>query len=242
MQHHTARYAPVKSQDEMVELMPPPSYIEVQAQPATIETNLGFVLTVANLLITAIIVIAMMVDGTQAKNAIIAGCVYFALTMTGFALVTTGTLSAIVNGWQRERTERQRVQAWQTLGELSIDWRLAVEETRQLELMGRRGSAHPTERVSPLNTYVSAIEDGKEAQSEAVAFAMGLFGTNGKPDAKRVHPDGRLKIRMCGSKRGAGSRDAGRWLLREGIIERVAGGYRLRIDKYPTRDHLQHLL
>jgi hypothetical protein len=47
---------------------------------------------------------------------------------------------------------------------------------------------------------------------------------------------------MIGSKRGSGSRDAGLWLLRERIIEKVPGGYRLNIRDYPTRDSLRHLL
>lgn len=64
---------------------------------------------------------------------------------------------------------------------------------------------------------------------------MSLYGTNGKPD-------GRLSGRMIGSKRGSGSRDAGRWLLKERIIERVSGGYRLNLRDYPNRDSLRHLL
>lgn len=224
--------------DETV-VMQPPSYVEVSQQPASVETNLGFVLTVANLAITGIIIVAMIVDGTQAKNAIVVGGVYFATTTGTFALVVTGTLTAIVNGWQRERTERLRVEAYRELGELSFEWRLAVEETRQLELVGRRGATDPAQRISPLNTFVPAIEDGMEAQQEGIAFAMSLYGTTGQPDSKRVHADGRLRGRMIGSKRGSGSRDAGRWLLREKIIERVPGGYRLNITRYPSRDALR---
>lgn len=220
----------------------PPSVIEVQGQAASVETNLGFVLTVANLAITGIIIIAMIIDGTQAKNAIVVGGIYFAVTTGTFALVVTGTLTSIVNGWQREKTERLKVEAWREIAEMGIGWKLAVEQTRQLELAGRRGSADPVQRVSPLNSFVPAIADGQEAQAEGVRFAMSLFDTRGNPDGKRLHPDGRLKVRMCGSKRGAGSRDAGRWLLKERIIERVPGGYRLNLAHFPNRDSLKHLL
>lgn len=177
---------------EDVALLPPPAIVEVPAQAASVETNLGFVLTVANLAITGIIVTAMMVDGTQAKNAIVVGGLYFAITTGTFALVVTGTLTAIVNGWQRERTERQRVQAYRELGELNLEWRLAVEKTRQLELAGRRPSTGG-QRISPLNTYVPAIASGEEAQDEAIRFAMGLYATTGQPDGKKVHSDGRLR-------------------------------------------------
>ncbi|MGP1666835.1 MAG: hypothetical protein ACTS5I_13170, partial [Rhodanobacter sp.] len=134
------------------------------------------------------------------------------ITTGTFALVVTGTLTNIVNGWQRERTERLKVQAYRELGDLNFQWKIAVEETRQLELVGRRGAAHPAQRVSPLNSFVPAIADQEEAQTEGTRFAMSLYATNGLPSSKRVHADGRLRVKMCGSKRGAGSRDAGRWL------------------------------
>ena len=244
MQDHTAQHSAMRNYVTPAaadEFMSPPPYVELRPTSPTVETNLGLVLTLANLMVAAIIVIAMMLDGAQAKNAIIYGSLYFAVTMAGFALVVTGALSSIVNGWQRERTERLRVEAWRDLGELGIEWRLAVEETRQIELLGRRGAADPLPVAGPQN-YVAPYGEGEKAQVEGVRFAMGLYSTTGQPDPKRVHEDGRLKIKMCGSKRGAGSRDAGRWLLRAGIIKRVRGGYALDVAKYPHRDTLRYLL
>jgi uncharacterized integral membrane protein len=231
----------VSTFDEVAPL-PPPPYVEVQSQPAVVEHNLGFVLTVANLLVTAILITGMLINGSQVQSAIIVGGLYFATTTTAFVFVITGALTAMVNGWQREKTERLRVEAYRELGGLNLEWRLSVEETRQMELAGRRPPAEGVQRVSPLNSYVPAIAEGEEAQAEGIRFAMGLYTTLGKPDPKRVHPDGRLTIRMIGSKRGSGSRDAGRWLLREGIVERVKGGYRLKVETYPTRESLRHLL
>lgn len=247
MPDHITRSAAARSYvstfDELAPPMPPPpSYIEVQSKPATVETNHGFVVTIANLLITAIIITAMMLDGTQAKNAIITGSLYFAVTMGTFSLVITGTLSAIVNGWQREKTERQRVEAYRELGELAIEWRIAVEETRQIELQGRRPPVESVQRLSPLNSYVPPFAEGEKAQVEGIRFAMSLYNTVGRPDPQRVHPDGRLRLKMIGSKRGSGSREAGIWLLRAGIIQRVKGGYRLDVNRFPTRDSLRSYL
>lgn len=228
--------------DETVPLPPPIVEVSAATQPVTVETNLGFVLTVANLAVTAILIVGMLINGSQVRVAIVVGGVYFALTTTAFVFVITGALTAMVNGWQHERTERQRIEAYRELGEMALDWRLAVEETRQMELQGRRPPTEGVQRVSPLNTFVAPFADGEQAQVEGVRFAMGLYDTKGRPDPQRVHPDGRLKIKMCGSKRGSGSREAGVWLLRVGIIRRVKGGYRLDIDRYPTRDALRHLL
>lgn len=226
------------------DVLPPPPIVEVQAQqqPATTETNLGFVLTAANLFVTAILIVGMLINGSHVQSAILVGGAYFALTTTAFVFVITGALTAMVNGWQQQTTERQRIDAWRELGEMAIDWRLAVEETRQMELMGRRGSADSVQRVSPLNSYVAPFAEGEQAQIEGVRFAMGLYDTHGRPDPKRVHADGRLKIKMLGSKRGSGSREAGLWLLRTGIVRRVRGGYALDVSRFPHRDSLRHLL
>lgn len=245
MQHDSAPYGAMKNYvtpAAMDEFVPPP-YVDLRPTPSpTVETNLGLVLTIANLAITGIIITAMMLDGAQAKNAIIYGSLYFAVTMSGFALVVTGALSAIVAALAHEATERQRIEAWQVLGEQTVAWRLAVEETRQIELLGRRGSTDPVQRTSPLQSYVAPFADGERAQHEGVRFAMSLYDTHGRPDSKRVHSDGRLRVKMCGSKRGSGSREAGRWLLRVGIVRRVAGGYALDVSKFPHRDSLRHLL
>ena len=223
------------------EITPPPPTIEVSNRPATVENNLGFVLTLANLMLAAIIVIAMLLDGTQVMLAIITGAIYFAVTMVFFTLLVTGSLTMILADLSRERAEHHRIDAYENLGEQAIQWRLAVEETRQIELLGRRPHAEGVQ-PAPVQNYVPPFADGERAQVEGVRFAMGLFSTVGKPDSQRVHADGRLKIRMCGSKRGAGSVDAGKWLLKAGIIERVRGGYRLNIEQFPSRDSLRHLL
>lgn len=203
---------------------------------------MGFVLTVANLALTAVLITGMLVNGTHVQSAILVGGAYFATTTTAFVFVITGALTAMVNGWQREVTERQRIAAFRELGELNLDWRLAVEETRQMELLGRRPPTDPVQRVSPLSSYVAPYAEGEQAQVEGVRFAMSLYETHGRPDSALVHGDGRLRGRMIGSKRGSGSREAGRWLLQNGIIERVNGGYRLRVENYPHRDTLRHLL
>lgn len=229
--------------DETVPLPPPPIVEVQQSQPPSQERNLGFVLTAANLFVTAILIVGMLVNGSQVQSAIVVGGVYFALTTTAFVFVITGALTAMVNGWQQQRTERLRIQAYRELGEMALDWRLSVEETRQMELVGRRPPAGGVQRLSPLNgNFVAPYADGEQAQVEGVRFAMGLYKTDGRPDPQRVHPGGRLKIRMIGSKRGSGSREAGLWLLQAEIIQRVRGGYRLNVEQYPTRDSLRHLL
>ena len=238
------------------ELAPPlPNYVEVQAQPATVETNLGFVLTVANLAVTAILITGMLVNGSQVQSAFLIGGAYFATTTTAFVFVITGALTAMVNGWQREKTERLRVSAYRELGTMSLQWRIAVERSRQLEMQPappslpvHRPDVEGVQRVSPLNTFVEPYVDADRAAIEAVRWAEQLYDRTalGAPDPRKVQLSGeslgRLRVRMIGSKRGGGSRDAGVWLLRQGVIQKVAGGYALRLEAFPYRHYLHALL
>lgn len=276
MSEFTTRHSAMKSYvSALDDFTPPPPVVEVQAQPVTVETNLGFVLTIANLAVTAIIVIAMMIDGTQAKTAIIAGCGYFAVTMTGFALVTTGTFGAVLNGWQRERTERKRVEAYRELGVLAIEWRQAVEANRALELQAQAAPLQLTRRIAaletellerqvnaggvqPPSTFVTPYDNRNHAAfaemptvdttaQEAVAWLSGLYNDVGQPDPRKIQMSGdsaalgRLKVRMLGSKRGTGSKEAGLWLLQQGAVRKVEGGYQLNLKHYPMRESLRNL-
>ncbi len=261
------------------DLAPPPAHIEMQhtAPHPVIETTLGFVLTIANLLITAMIITAMILDGTQAMNAIIIGSAYFAVTMVLFSLVVTGSLSAIVASSAHERTERQRIESYEVLGALAIEWRRDVERNRTLELQAEARPLQLTRRIAALenellersldtgglhtpinfvtpysNVSTAAHSDtGTQVDSsaqEAVAWASSLYDDLGQPDKRKVQlvgeigSIGRLKIRVIGSNRGSGSRDAGLFLLKHNVIKKVSGGYQFRLDSFPTRESLRNLL
>jgi hypothetical protein len=226
--------------DDVVVLPPSPTPLEGEPAPQNIQAGLIIVVS-ANLAVMVIVMVGLWAGGMEPLTIILGGIGYYMISTPIYLALVTNVVTNMYSRHERETTERLRIEAYRELGALSFEWRLSVEQTRQVELMGRRGGADPSRRVSPLNTYVPAIADGEEAQAEAVRFAMGLYGTNGKPDPKRVHADGRLRGKMLGSKRGAGSRDAGRWLLKEGIIRRVQGGYALNLHSYPHRDSLKHL-
>lgn len=227
--------------DDVVILPPSPERLDAEPTPQNIQAGLLVVMS-ANLAVMVIVMGGLWAGGMEPLTIILSGIGYFTFTTPFYLALVTNVVTNMYSRHERETTERLKIEAWRELGAMHMDVKLAVEETRQLELVGRRPPTGGAQRISPLNTYVPAIAQGEEAQQEGVRFAMSLFDTRGNPDGKRLHPDGRLKIKMCGSKRGAGSRDAGRWLLKERIIERVAGGYRLNLRDYPHRDSLKHYL
>jgi len=243
LQHNITRASDVVPYAE--EYPPPPPAIETPQQAIVSDATLGTFALAANILITTIIVVAMLVDGTQARTAIVVGSVYFAASSFVFAVVTTGTMTSVINSYQRERTERARVAAYLALGTMALHWRMEVERNRFVEAETvqplRTPPAVPAERLSPLTTFVAPYVDEQRAALEGIAWAEKLYDASGAIDPRKVHADGRLRIRVIGSKRGGGNREAGAWLLRQGVIRKATGGYALNVDRFPYRHYVTAL-
>lgn len=210
------------------------------------ETNAALIVTVAaNIAMSLIIITAMILDGSQAHSAIIAGGAYFLVSTITFSFIITGSFTAIVNHGQSQRTERRRIDAYLEIGERMLEWRMMQE----ISLAERTQPTQGAHRLSPLGestNYVAPYQDGEQAAVEGLRFAVGLYDAGGYPDRRKVQmvgeDMGRLMVRMPGSKRGGGSREAGLWLLRKGVIVRVRRGYALAVDRFPTVIDVRRLL
>lgn len=232
-------------------LSPPPPPPEFDPRPVQPDNSgLGFIITSANVLVTAIIIIGMLLDGRQVGNAIITGAVYFAVTTVVYMFVITGALSAIIGVWQRERTERARIDAYADIAEMAIEWRLAIEKNRALELQAQAPQQPqlPTRGVQPPHrgrTFVPPYDKPDETAREAVDWAYSLYLPTGKPDPEKVQTEGDkrgwLLVRMLGSKRDGGSKEAGLWLLHRKFILPARGGYIVNLTHFPRREHLRAL-
>ena len=136
---------------------------------------------------------------------------------------------------------------------LQLTRRIAALETELLEQRVRTPSTQPPTFVTAYdNTSTAAFaEEASQVDStaqEAVAWLSGLYNDLGQPDHKKVQlvgdaaSLGRLRVRMLGSKRGQGSREAGLWLLNQGVVKKVAGGYQVQLHHFPSRESLRNLL
>lgn len=136
---------------------------------------------------------------------------------------------------------------------LQLTRRIAALETELLEQRVRTPSTQPPTFVTAYDNTSGAAFADEEPQvdstaQEAVTWLSGLYNDLGMPDAKKLQlvgdtaSLGRLRVRMLGSKRGQGSREAGLWLLNQGVVKKVAGGYMLMLAHYPTRESLRNLL
>jgi hypothetical protein len=227
--------------------MPPAAVIETETlHVSDHETGspLGAALIVtvaANIAMSLIIITAMILDGSKANRAIIAGGLYFLVSTITFSFVITGSLTAILGRWARETTERRRIDAYLELGERMLEWRMMQEQVPAVP----RGPTAAMHRLSPLGdapNYVTPYLEGEQAAVEGLRWAVGLYDASGQPDRRKVGADGRLLCRMIGSKRGGGSRESGLWLLRNGVIVRVRKGYALAVDRFPAVETVRRLL
>lgn len=134
-------------------LAPPPAPQPDPPQAQTrAEPGLGFVVTVANVLLTAIIITGMIVRGTDVGSSILIGAGYFALTTGVYILALTGTLTDVIRGGQQQRTERLRIEVYADLAEQAIQWRLLIEQNRKLELESQAIPADLSRRLAALET------------------------------------------------------------------------------------------
>lgn len=259
-------------------MAPPPAPIEIeQAEPSpnSKQTQAGLIVIVfVNLLVTAIIVCVMLFDGTTASEALERGTRYFTITTPIYLIIITGSLVRILGRWARERTERQRIRAYERVMVVAFQWRQAVEANRtaelqaqalpsqlqrriaalETELLEQRISAGGVQTPSGRNTFVTPYDNRSKAAfseetepptdttaNEAMQWLNSLYDELGNVDRRKVNSDGRLKVRMIGSSRGPGSREAGRWLIQRGVIYKVPGGFALNLQHYRTRESLRNL-
>lgn len=240
-------------------LTPPPPPIHTDPEPAPQNIQAGLIIVVsANLAVMTVVITVMLAGGAEPMRAIIAGIAYFTITSPLYLVIVTGALSAIIAVCQREKTERIRIGAYADIAELAITWRLRIEDNRAIELqaaalpadLSRRLALLEEERTPPAhpvqpNTFVTAYAQEDATAQEARRWAEDLYLPNGRPDPSKVVAEGDkrgwLRIRMLGSKRGGGSREAGLWLLHRKVILRVTGGYCLNLTSYPTRESLRTL-
>lgn len=240
----------VPAVDDVLSPPPLPAQIDHKSPTQPADGSLGFIAIIASLLVTAIIIIAMLIDGQQAGRAILVGATFFAVLVIVIAVLLTGTLSAIIAVWQRERTERARIEAYAEAAEMALQWRIRIEDNRALELQTqqppmRQLPVDPPQTPHDGRTFVPPYREPDKTAAEALAWARSLYLDNGQPDPKMIQPDGKkrgwLRVRAIGSKRGGGTEEAGVWLRQRKFLRRVPGGYMIDLDHFPTRESLRLL-
>lgn len=177
-------------------------------------TGAWFIVTLSIVLVTIVFIAGMVIDGTTVRYAVNQAVKVFLTAMGLVVIVLSGTLTDIVRGWQREKTERQRIATYAELTTKAFDWRLAVEENRKRELQGemlpdalaRRLnnleyklaehslSADPTQPPTyvapydnrPRGAFASEMQAVDTTRQEALRWAMSLYTESGAPDPDKL--------------------------------------------------------
>lgn len=255
-------------------MSPPPAPVEIEtteASPNSQQTQAGLIVIVsANLAMTAIIMTVLLLYGSDVEAVLQRGVLYFAITTPIYLIIITGSLAKILGRWAREKTERQRIKAYERVMVVAFQWRREVEANRAAEIQAQSLPTQLTRRIAALEeellerrlstdplrnvaTFVAPYDNTSKAAhadehavdttaQEAIAWLNDLYDELGNADRRKIRPDGRLRVRMLGSTRGPGSREAGRWLLDRGAILKVEGGFALNMRYFRTRENVRNLL
>lgn len=259
-------------------MSPPPAPVEIEtpdASPNSQQTQAGLIVIVsANLAMTAIIMTVLLLYGSDVEAVLQRGVLYFGITTPAYLVIITGSLAKILGRWAREKTERQRIKAYERVMVVAFQWRREVEANRAAEIQAQSLPTQLTRRIAALeeellerrlsvdplrnvSTFVTPYDNRSQAAhadaprvapavdttaQEAIAWLNDLYDELGNADRRKVRPDGRLRVRMLGSTRGPGSRDAGRWLIDRGAILKVEGGFALNMRYFRTRENVRNLL
>lgn len=179
---------------------------------------LGGIVTIANVLVAAIMITFMVRGEWGAVTAIIVSGVYYAVTTLSALLVLSGTLTQIVTNHQEQTTRRQ----YHVLQAQRTALPDPMQGVRSLPVTG---------------TFVAPVDDSD--YRAALAYVATLYGSDGQPDAKRVAlgtsdpgQEGRLRIANP-------PRSTLEWLVARGVLQPITkrgevNGYRLNLIAAPT--------
>jgi hypothetical protein len=211
--------------------------------------GLGAIVTIANVLVTIVLVVAMYVDSHSATVAVLSGIGFFVVSTTLTLLTLSGTLTAIVVGRQKEVTTRRmhmmqlevyRTQAGLLAAPEPLMLPAPVEEPALAPLEGSMPAVEPLPPPSMPARFVPAVD--ASAARDAILWAMTLYTPEGQPDPSKVRLDSKResagRLRVPAPKSSA----VKEFLLTKRVLERVDGGLRLRVDRFGSSAKVRELM
>lgn len=190
-QYKTSRnYVPAIPDDI---LSPPP---DPQPEPPLVRNAVSseaawLISTLAVVLMTIVLIVAMLIDGSTSREAVSQGVKFFLGAIALISLVLSGALTDMFRGWQHEKTERMRVNAYADLGEQVIEWRMKAEENRRLELERDALPATLSRRLAALETELlerSLAIDGAARGARGSTFVTPYSNHKGGAFAAETQP------------------------------------------------------
>lgn len=219
--------------------LPEQEAVTEQKPTVYVADDLGKVVTIANVLVSTVLIAAMYSDSHSATVATVAGVAFFSLSTSLTLLTLSGSLTSMVTNGQNQRTTRRlhqlqhgaRIQQLERVGATDyprLPYTNPVQETMQLPENTRFVPPH------------AEVDEG--IHREALLWLASLYSADGTPDPKKVlmqsdkERPGRVRI-------AAPSRPAKQYLLDKHILLDLGGtGFRLNLIRVPTIELAQQQL
>jgi hypothetical protein len=190
------------------------------------------VVIMANVMVAAIIIVALTVNADSAVIGIIAGAAYYFITTTLALLILSGTLGATVVSRQEQVTVRRLHQLQYQAQQIELPVVRRADPLQQdRNPMPQLGAPSFVSPYAPVD---------QSARREAIAFGLQLYGADGWLDPRKVvlntdkEPPGRLRV---AAPRG----EARQWLLDRDALIDLGNGFQWGIADYPTIDDFRTL-
>lgn len=207
---------------------------EVHYDPQPAEPAIATVEVLAHLIVGVIVGWGMWLSRSDVALAMLTGVGYFAMMTTLRILAKTDTLKDWLRSTLEYRLEKHRINTLADLADRHFDLMELEAQAKQPQVI-REGVRTPSaQNYVPPHT--------PDAIAEAIAWAEGLYDAGGNLDRRKLHPNGKVKGVIVGSKRDKhGTEAAQQYLVSRGFLAMKEGGGYINIRRYPTTVELSQL-
>lgn len=194
--------------------------------------SVGGVVTIANCLLAAIIIVALTRNEFSALTAIITGGICYGVTTLAALMILSGSLTAITTARQQQITLRHYHQL-----------HYGVPRVDRVEPLHLADSLHvdPVQAVWPqTRTFVAPLNGEAALRKEALLWLANLYGADGLPDPKKVSMSPRQEERPGRVWAKWPSEEVKHFLIGKGILHDWGNALRLNVERCPTIEAVRH--
>lgn len=213
------------------------AYAEAQKQEQreAAVSVLAKTVTLANTLVTVLLIIGMIIDKHSVTVSLLSGVGYFAASTSFVITILSGALPDIWINAQNQKTLQKRDQ-------LQYGHQVGIKVYKPPQIAATPATDDDMHMLEATGNFVPAVAEVEDTvRREAVAWVLQLYGPDGLPNPKKVvtnsknETPGRLWAKNP-------SEPAINFLTEKGVAHSIGNGMRLNITRYPTIEHVKEKL
>jgi hypothetical protein len=183
-------------------------------------------------IVAGVMFLSLFFSGFNVAVTVVSTAAFYGGIITLMLLIDSGTLGYYLGKREEEQTKREQIR----LTYHQQQWRVA--EAPQIA----HSPATDTLQLPASNNFVAPlVEPDSSVRREAITWLMGLYGSDGQPDPKKVllksEKERPGRVRVAGP-----SRPAKQYLMDKFVLLDLGTGFRLNLSRCPTFAAAQNYL